>query len=200
MRAVLLSIPLALAACDAGVHIPTFAKHKPATIQYVAGEAGAGRGFVSIIDAKKADKEVKCLATMIYGEARGEPEHGMVAVAWTAMNRATKKPVCDVVLAPKQYSVFNDNPALRMAAMSLKVEPRQKNVIDQAGWQQSMRVARAVYQRTIADPTQGATHYVADKLMREKGYVYPQWTRQYTQVAIIENHRFFKPFYPGRKT
>jgi len=200
MRAVLLFLPLALVACDAGVHMPHIGKAKSTAVHFVEGEAGAGRGFISINDAKKADKEVKCLATMVYGEARGEPEHGMIAVAWTAMNRATKKPICDVVLAPKQYSVFNDNPTLRMAAMSLKVEPRQKNVIDQAGWQQSLRVARAVYQRTIADPTQGATHYVADKVMKEKGYIYPQWTRQYTQVAIIENHRFFKPFYPGRKT
>lgn len=144
-------------------------------------------------------EQVKCLATMVYGEARGEAEQGKVVVAYTALNRAAKKTVCAVVLAPYQYSIFNDNPALRAAALSLHAEPEQKNVVDRASWQESLAVAQAVLQRAVPDPTGGATHYLADRLMRIKGYRYPRWSRQYTQVAVIDSHRFFKPHYPGRK-
>lgn len=135
----------------------------------------------------------KCLAVMVYGEARGEAERGMVAVAYTALNRAAKKTVCAVVLAPKQYSIFNDNPALRAAAMSMHLEPKQKNVIDKAGWDQAVKVAQDVMRKQVPDPTEGATHYLADKVMKLKGYKYPKWSKEYKMVVMIDNHRFYKP-------
>ena len=95
------------------------------------GKAGYGRGTINPPTVEEL-KQAKCLATTIYGEARGEALKGMVAVAYTAMNRARDKTVCAVVLAPYQYSIFNDNPALRAAAMSLHLEPKQKNIIDKA--------------------------------------------------------------------
>lgn len=144
--------------------------------------------------AKLADAaQEKCLAVMIYGEARGETEHGQIAVAYTALNRSGKKTVCAVVLAPKQYSVFNNNPALRAAAMSLHVEPQQKNTIDNASWAGAVHVAQRVIRRQVPDPTVGATHYLAPSLMISKGYVYPRWSREYRLVTVIDNHRFYKP-------
>lgn len=134
----------------------------------------------------------KCLATMIYGEARGETIEGMVAVAYTALNRAAKKTVCGVVLAPKQYSIFNNNPALKAAALSLDIEPKQKNVIDSASWKRAMNVAEVVLNKALPDPTAGSTHYLAPIVMKAKGYTYPRWSREYKLVAIIDNHRFYK--------
>lgn len=142
--------------------------------------------------AKSDPVQEKCLATMVYGEARGETDNGKIAVAWTAMNRASKKTVCKVVLAPKQYSIFNNNPALRMAAMSLNVEPKQKNVIDSASWQRSLELARAVYRKEISDPTAGSTHYLAPTLMKAKGYTIPQWARKFTFMGKIDNQMFYK--------
>lgn len=156
------------------------------------GMQSSGRGLLHpplIADATQID----CLATMIYGEARGESRRGQVAVAHTAMNRAVKRSLCDVVLAPKQYSVFNNNPGLRAAAMSSLLEPDQKNSVDQASWANAKLVAHDVYFGKTKDPTNGATFYVADKVMKSKRYRYPKWTKQYEVVAVIENHRFFKP-------
>lgn len=150
----------------------------------------------AVIDRAQLD----CLATMIYGEARGESRQGQVAVAYTAMNRAVKKSICDVVLAPKQYSVFNNNPGLRAAAMSHQLEPDQKNLVDRSSWNLAQAVAYDVYTRKVADPTDGATFYVADRVMKAKGYRYPKWTRQYKVVAVIENHRFFKNQPKGKKS
>ena len=159
----------------------------------------SGRGLLHpplIADAKQID----CLATMIYGEARGETRLGQVAVAHTAMNRAVKRSVCDVVLAPKQYSVFNNNPELRAAAMSTLIEPNQKNSVDEASWANALSVAHDVYLGKVADPTNGATFYVADKVMKAKRYRYPKWTKQYKVVATIGNHRFFKNEPNGKKS
>lgn len=144
------------------------------------------------IDLSELEQE-KCLAVMVYGEARGESKEGKVAVAYTAMNRAAKKSLCQVVLAPKQYSIFNNNPALRAAALSLHVEPIQKNEIDQKSWQKSVEVAAAVMRKQLPDPTKGATHYLAPKLMAKLGYKYPRWSKEYKMVAMIDNHRFYKP-------
>lgn len=138
-------------------------------------------------------KEIRCLATMIYGEARGETARGKVAVAYTAVNRAAKTTVCNVILAPWQYSAFNDNNLLRAVALNHSLEPSQKNPIDRASWFESLNIAHLVLHRAVPDPTGGASHYIADKVMKIKKYRYPKWSKQYTQVAVIDNHRFFKP-------
>jgi hypothetical protein len=101
----------------------------------------AGRGHINpptVRDMRLAfeAKQTKCLATMIYGEARGEVRAGKVAVAYSAKNRAGKKTVCQVVLAPYQYSIFNNNPTLRAAALSLHVDPKKRNKIEEAAWKE----------------------------------------------------------------
>ena len=144
-------------------------------------------------EAKVDTAQVKCLAVTIYGEARSEPEVGQIAVAYTILNRASKqRTLCQVALAPKQYSVFNNNPKLRAIAVSLHLIPEQKNIIDQMSWDQAVKVAQMVSQKSVKDPTNGATHYIADRVMKSKGYTYPKWSRQYQVVAVIENHKFFK--------
>ena len=180
MRCLILVLAIVPAAC----HMP----QRPADL----GPAGYGRGLVNPPTVAEMTEE-KCLATMIYGEARGEAEHGQVAVAYTAVNRAANKTVCAVVLAPKQYSIFNDNPTLRAAAMSLHVEPKQKNIIDNASWAKAVRVAEIVIRRQVPDPTNGSTHYLAPKVMATKGYTYPKWSKEYKLVAVIDNHRFYRP-------
>jgi N-acetylmuramoyl-L-alanine amidase len=153
--------------------------------------AGYGRGLVNPPTFEES-KQIKCLAVTIFGEARGEPEQGMLAVGYTAANRAVNKTVCGVVLAPMQYSVFNENPELRAAAMSLKIIPKHDNIIDAKAWKQSLRVAQVVIQKEVPDPTNGATHYLSPDLMKELGYQYPLWSKQFKLVAIINNHRFYK--------
>jgi spore germination cell wall hydrolase CwlJ-like protein len=125
--------------------------------------------------AKVDPKQIKCLATAIYGEARSEQMLGQVAVAYTALNRAVKKTLCQVVLQPYQYSVFNNNPRLRSVAISPHLTPKLKNDIDKQGWEMAMSVAHQVAHRIIPDPTNGSTFY------------------QYKMVAKIDNHKFYKP-------
>lgn len=128
---------------------------------------------------------------MIYGEARGENLQGQVAVAFTARNRAGKtqnKTVCNVVLAPKQYSIFNDNPALRAAALDPNIEPHQKNVIDKQSWKDAMKIAQDVMRDKLEDPTNGSTHYVAFNSLKR----IPKWVHIFSKTISIGNHTFFK--------
>ena len=136
---------------------------------------------------------------MVYGEARGEVKTGQVAVAYTALNRAVNRSVCDVILAPKQYSIFNDNAELIAAAKSPDKNPDLKNEIDEESWKSAVEVARLVMNKEVADPTKGSTHYLAPKVMKIKGYKYPKWSKQYTLVAVIDNHKFYRPADKTRK-
>lgn len=131
--------------------------------------------------------QAQCLATMIYGEARGEPLAGQIAVAYTAVNRAKKKSVCQIVLAPKQYSIFNNNDSLKTVALTKGLQPCTKNKIEKSAWEKAKTVAQLVLSRSIKDPTNGATHYLAYKKVKR----FPKWAIQYAMVSHIENHKFF---------
>lgn len=148
--------------------------------------------FAPLLTTPKIDpKQEKCLATAIYGEARGESITGQLAMAYTIINRTVKsrkKTVCDIILAPKQYSIFNNNAALKTAAMSANLEPMQKNVIDKQSWQLATEIAAVVIRKQIADPGKGATHYVAYKSLNR----IPKWTYKFTKIVLIGNHTFFK--------
>src|SRR5271165_1168972 len=127
--------------------------------------------LAALADTPKVDpKQAKCLATTIYGEARGESVKGMIAVAYTVVNRAVDKTICKVVLEPMQYSVYNDNPALRAAAMSLKIAPKQNNAIDMISWKQATDLSISILRGEITDPTNGATHYINPVLVKAQGY------------------------------
>lgn len=167
MKKLILLLALYPGTVEVGNHITCFRKFTPLPAEHA---------------------QVKCLATMIYGEARGESLTGKIAVAYTAVNRATKRSVCQVVLAKKQYSIFNDNPALRAAALSVRLEPMQSNSIDKRSWAQSMKVAHLVIKRQVSDPTYGATHYVAYQSLTH----IPKWTKIFNTVVKIGNHTFFK--------
>lgn len=145
----------------------------------------------SLIKTVSAAEE-KCLAVTVYGEARGESEKGQIAVAYTVLNRAKNKSLCQVALAPKQYSIFNNNPELVAAAKSQHIEPRQQNPIDQRSWERAVKVSRLVMQGLVPDPTNGATHYLAPAVMKVKRYRYPKWSKQYTLVSTIDGHKFYK--------
>ena len=143
------------------------------------------------IDKIDAAQE-KCLAATIYGEARGESLQGQVAVAYTVVNRAVNKTLCQVALANKQYSVFNNNPSMRAIALSKSIVPSFKNPIDKTSWDNAIKVSHMVLQKNVQDPTNGATHYYAPTLMAKMHYKIPKWITKYKLVAVIDGHKFYK--------
>ena len=123
------------------------------------------------------------LARTIFGEARSEPFQGQVAVAWVVRNRADHptwwgSTVRDVCRRPYQFSCWNENdPNLPKLQAATSADPH---------FLRALGIAALVIQRDLYDPTNGATHYVADYIDP------PEWSAQMVPVVTIGHHKFFK--------
>jgi len=141
------------------------------------------------------DNPVWLLARMIYGEARGCAYEEQVAVGYTAINRLRDghygKSIHDVILAPYQYSCFNQNdPNLRKL-----LAPGKKGIIKREAWNRAVKNAWEVLSQEPEDYGKGATHYVL-RGWEEKTY----WTKSPKMQRIgaiptthgISKHVFYK--------
>jgi hypothetical protein len=134
-------------------------------------------------------KQMKCLATAIYFEARGEPERGQLAVAQVVLNRL-KNPtypdtICDVV--------YQNSNMRHRCQFSFACDGIKDRITDQRGWAASQELAK----RILADSKNlymadigAATHYHAT-------YVRPSWARQMKQTERIGHHIFYTTYGGG---
>lgn len=130
-------------------------------------------------------RDLDILARTLYGEARGEPTGGQVAVAWVIRNRASRArfagdlvgdigAVERVCLAPWQFSCWNKgdpNRALLMAA-------------DIPGYSAQLAIAGGVLEGTIPDPTGGADHYYTEAAPSWAGVWPPSWAEAMPKRTI----------------
>lgn len=127
--------------------------------------------------------ELGCAARTIYGEARGEGDDGMKAVAHVILNRVTDgrwgPSLGSVCLAPYQFSCWNLNDPTRHAMLSMF-----SGDIVLAAAEAAFGDANAE-QQGGTDPTNGATHY------RRIGTP-AAWADGHTPCATIGHHEFFK--------
>ena len=133
------------------------------------------------------------MAGAIFGEARGEPFIGKVAVGYVILNRALDKtslPIADaikaVVLRPFQFSSFlphdpNYQKVKRIVNRSPKCN-KEKDV-----WTECYVAAYIVWHKLMEDPTLGATHYFASSIPT------PKWAKNMQITTMIGNHIFLKP-------
>jgi N-acetylmuramoyl-L-alanine amidase len=133
--------------------------------------------------------EVDVLARTVWGEARGEGDVGMVAVAHVILNRVQIAQdrggkywwggnIIQVCQKPYQFSCWN------------RSDPnfRKLQSIDATDFYFStaLRIARGAIKGVLDDdPTQGATHYHAAGIS-------PYWTRNEKPTAVIGDHIFYE--------
>jgi len=126
-------------------------------------------------------KDLEVTAKTVYGEARGEPEGGKVAVAWVIRNRAetqyrggTPEEVC---LRPAQFSCWNPgDPNL----------PKLKYLNTQSeGFRQCLLAVAMVFADLVDDPTNGSRHYHVAGLN-------VNWAEGEEPEIKIGNHVFYK--------
>lgn len=118
------------------------------------------------------------MALCVYREARGDPPHGKLAVAWVVKNRALtghrgKHTYRDVVLDPKQFSAFN---------------PGDPNAVifpdHDAIWITCLAAAVECHLGTV-DPTAGALYYHAQSIT-------PSWDMdKLRETGRAGNHIFY---------
>ncbi len=120
------------------------------------------------------EKDVHCLSSTIYKEARGEPLLGQLAVASVVLNRASMwgMNVCDVVFQPKQFSWLNNNKNLPS-----KASVAQFNYISHTLLTQQHMGIRKCY-------ANNATNFAANSTNN-------YWTRKFKRVLIVGGHSFY---------
>jgi spore germination cell wall hydrolase CwlJ-like protein len=102
------------------------------------------------------------LAMLVWGEARGKPPTDDAAVAWTAKNRSIRsgRPIAREILKPWAYSCFNDE--AHEGEREKMLDPCAHDSV--AAWANALAIAEGVMAGSIPDPTDGATHYVVERL------------------------------------
>lgn len=138
---------------------------------------------------KASADEIYILARTIYGEARGEPWEGKLAIAWVVVNRLNAdsarldrlygNSIREICCKPAQFSCWNrlDRNYQVIQAAQLETD---------AAFRACLGAACAVLGGAVPDPTFGATHYHAASLKTP-----PAWAKGKTPCARIGMHLFF---------
>jgi hypothetical protein len=132
--------------------------------------------------ADRTTADLTCLALTVYHEARGETEAGKIAVAHVVMNRARDerfpRAICEVVY---------QNAAAKSHAceFSWTCDAVSDQPMNNASWQDSVRIAKAVYWGQTTDPSDGAMWYHAD-------YVTPAWAATLGAPQHLGRHLFYR--------
>ena len=115
--------------------------------------------------------ELMCLSMIMFGEARGEPDIGKVAVAYTAINRKADpkypKNICAVMKQDKQYEF--------LSKIGMPPEHQYKYLEP---------IASAILQGKIDDPTKGAKWFHTKQIK-------PVWAKDKPIKLSYGNHIFY---------
>lgn len=142
-------------------------------------------GPTTVIEVDEED--VRLLAATAWGEARSEGEGGMRAVAHVMVNRVGDRfgeNLSTVILAPKQFSVWNRGDPNRRLVANLVQNPERYSSGAEAEWEIAQRVAREVLSGQSVDPTGGALFYHTRAIR-------PRWARVGQGRQVIGAHIFY---------
>jgi spore germination cell wall hydrolase CwlJ-like protein len=127
-------------------------------------------------------RELRCMATAIYFEARDEPLKGQIAVAQVIMNRIRSpfypKTICGVVYQGERNR--------HGCQFSFTCTGKHNSVKEKPEWATSVKLAKQVIAGEIwLDEVGYATHYHAT-------YVHPPWRHELDKICQIGGHIFYK--------
>jgi hypothetical protein len=142
------------------------------------------------------EQDIDTAARTLWGECRGEPQAGQIAVAWVIRNRAERKrfagtlagqagAVDRVCKAKWQFSCWWDQQASALAALSPQRIEAQAELV------------RGVLGGITPDPTNGADHY---HTIARPGYADvwpPNWAPTMAEVARFGGHVFYDSRLPA---
>jgi spore germination cell wall hydrolase CwlJ-like protein len=151
-------------------------------LAYARATAPVTGGFSTGPAIAVSDKELWCLATAIYFEARGESYRGQVAVAQVVLNRVKDRRYPDTICGV----VFQNQNRRNSCQFSFACDGIPETINDRQSWAQAEDIANRftageLYLSEVAD----ATHYHAT-------YVRPAWAPRMNKVTQIGLHVFYK--------
>ena len=119
-------------------------------------------------------RELNCLASAIYHEAKSETLNGQLAVGRVIVNRSKSgrfpDSYCGVVFQPSQFSFVRSG--------SLPAVPKASRQ-----WKNAVAVAQIAHEGSWRSPVEGALFFHA-------AYVSPGW--RLTRIARVDNHVFYR--------
>jgi spore germination cell wall hydrolase CwlJ-like protein len=119
-------------------------------------------------------RELECLASAVYFEARSETLAGQLAVGRVIVTRAASgrfpSSYCGVVYQPSQFSFVHAN--------AMPVVKR-----DNPKWQQAVKIALIADSGAWKSPVEGAMFFHA-------AHIAPSWGK--TRMARVDNHVFYR--------
>lgn len=139
-------------------------------------------------------EDIDTMARTLWGESRGEPRAGKVAVAWVIKNRASHPRwwgdgIASVCRMPWQFSCWNPDTD---KAPNPNLEKLKNVTTDDAAFRECLQVALSVIAGAEPDPTGGANHY--HTIAKPKGAKRwpPKWAAGHKPTATIHRHVFYK--------
>ncbi len=142
----------------------------------------SGRAFGGFTEKEFQKRELRCMATALYFEARSEPVRGQLAVGQVIMNRVRSPEYPDTICGV----IFQGDHRRTGCQFSFACDGKTDRPTNARLWGQSKRLARnltegKVWLKDIAN----STHYHAD-------YVHPKWRRSMRRLKKIGRHIFYK--------
>lgn len=139
----------------------------------------------SYLPMEFTDHDLDVCTRTVWGEARGEPVEGQVAVSWVIRNRAEHpawwgKTPAEVCLHKWQFSCWNTTGDQSQSCRLEALKP------DDSAYERIGLVVKSVFIGLYPDPTNGATHY---KVKGTKA----EWDSACEAVEPVEigHHQFF---------
>jgi len=133
-------------------------------------------------------KDDLIVAATLWGEARGEKEIGMQAVANVIRNRAESKGITpkEVVLKPSQFSVWNKTSPDSELNRINSLYKKNPNTKDSKLWDVAKQITLQYVKNKGTDITKGAQFYHTTSIK-------PNWKwEKLKHTTTIGNHIFYK--------
>lgn len=171
--------PQSVALAEPGVPLPAIASEQ---LAYARANAPVTGSFSQGAAVAVSERELWCLATAIYFEARGESYRGQVAVAQVVMNRTKDHRYPDTICGV----VFQNQHRKNACQFSFACDGIPEVITERQAWNQAEDIASQftkgqLYLTEVGD----ATHYHAT-------YVRPAWAPRMEKVTQIGLHVFYK--------
>jgi N-acetylmuramoyl-L-alanine amidase len=131
------------------------------------------------------------LVLTLWGEARGEPIEGKVAVASLIRSRLNSgrwgHDYISVCRSPRQFSCWNDDDSQNHQAVMLRAtKVMAGQAFSDPAWRECAWVARGVLSGDLQDNVSGAMHYHAASLTLK-----PKWAIGHQPICQIAGHVFY---------
>ena len=137
--------------------------------------------FGGMTEAEFRAREMRCMATALYFEARGEPRTGQIAVGQVIMNRVRSSYYPDTICGV----IYQGHRNLNACQFSFACDGKPDKPTDMTKWATMQRLARELTAgEHWLDDIGYATHYHAT-------YVRPTWARPFRRIRKIGRHIFY---------